>query len=284
MKTVCRVMRVARSNVHRKKGRCSATWHDGRKKKPVDDQDIVVAVKEIASSRPTWGYRRVHAVLRQKLSLPDQPCPVNHKRVYRVMKENNLLLPVHKGKPSRRKHEGKIGMSASNQRWCSDGFEIACDNGEKVQVAFSLDCCDREAISWVGTNAAIDGDMIRDLMVQSVESRFGSLQKLPGTLQWLSDNGSPYIARETKKFAKELGIMPCTTPVRSPQSNGMAEAFVKNIKVDYASVHPCPDAKTVLESLSDWMTDYNTQRPHTALKYKSPTQFRKDMIQAQLTP
>jgi transposase InsO family protein len=72
----------------------------------------------------------------------------------------------------------------------------------------------------------ITGEMIRDLMVESIERRFGD-RALPHPIQWLSDNGGCYRAHETIDFAIGVGFVPCFTPVRSPQSNGMAEAFVK---------------------------------------------------------
>ena len=56
--------------------------------------------------------------------------------------------------------------------------EIGCDNGEKVRIAFTLDCCDREAISWVATTGGINSADIRDLMIESVERRFGLVNKL----------------------------------------------------------------------------------------------------------
>jgi hypothetical protein len=55
-----------------------------------------------------------------------------------------------------------------------------------------------------------------------------------------------YIARETRAFAGDIGMIPSRTPYRSPQSNGMAEALVKTFKRDYVRVNPTPDAPTVL--------------------------------------
>jgi transposase InsO family protein len=57
-----------------------------------------------------------------------------------------------------------------------------------VRVAFALDCCDREIISHVATNGGITGEMVRDLMVESIERRFGSVSRLPHAVEWLSDN------------------------------------------------------------------------------------------------
>jgi transposase InsO family protein len=69
-----------------------------------------------------------------------------------------------------------------NRRWCSDGFEIGCDNGERVRFAFALDCCDREAMSFLAATSGISGDDVRDLMGAAVEHRFGAVDRLPATI------------------------------------------------------------------------------------------------------
>jgi len=68
-------------------------------------------------------------------------------------------------------------------------------------------------------------------------------------VEMLSNNGSAYTARDTRVFARQLGLKPCFTPVRSPQSNGISEAFVHTLKRDYVHVSPLPDAATALTSL-----------------------------------
>jgi hypothetical protein len=124
-------------------------------------------------------------------------------------------------------------MSAVSRRdvtMALDGFELGCDNCEKVRVAFALDCCDREAISFVATTEGINGEDVRDLMTVAVEARFGPVNRLPAVIEWLTDNGSGYIAGETRRFAREIGFEPLTAPVQSPQSYGVAKVFVRTIK------------------------------------------------------
>lgn len=268
MKTVADVLGVARSNlVEQMKAR--PRQRIGRPPVPADD--LVAEIRAVITDLPTYGYRRVHAILRRR-ALAEGRQPANHKRVYRVMKEHGLLLQRHAGGVERR-HDGKIAVSASDLRWCSDAFEIGCDNGERVRVAFALDCCDREAMSFVATTGGIGGEEVRDLMVAAVEHRFGRVNRLPRTLEWLSDNGSGYIAHETRRFARDLGLEPRTTPLESPQSNGMAEAFVRTMKRDYVQVSPVPDAETVLRQLPGWLAHYNEVHPHKALGYRSPREF-----------
>lgn len=142
-----------------------------------------------------------------------------------------------------RRYDGRVAVGHSNTRWCSDGFEIICDNKEKVRVAFVLDCCDRDAMGQVATTEGINGEDICDLMVTAVEHRFGRVNRLPGTIEWLMNNGSSYLAGETRRFARHIGLELLTTPIDSSQSNGMTEAFVQTFKRGYIRVSPCSDAK-----------------------------------------
>ncbi len=243
-----------------------------RGRPPLPDAELLAAIQALVADLPTYGYRRVHALLRRQAEREGRPAP-NVKRVYRVMKVHGLLLQRHAGGAEERRHEGKVAVSVRNTRWCSDGLEIAAENGERVRVAFALDCCDREAMSFVATTAGITGEDVRDLMVAAVEHRFGRVNRLPSPVEWLTDNGSCYLARETRRFARDVGLVPRTTPLESPQSNGMAEAFVRTLKRDYVRVSHVPDAETVLRQLPVWLAHYNTVHPHRALGYRSPREF-----------
>jgi putative transposase len=243
-----------------------------RGRPPLPDAGLLAAIQALVADLPTYGYRRVHALLRRDAEREGRLAP-NVKRVFRVMKVHGLLLQRHAGRAEARQHEGKVAVNVRNTRWCSDGLEIAAENGERVRVAFALDCCDREAMSYVATTGGITGKDVRDLMVAAVEHRFGPVDQLPGPIEWLTDNGSCFVARETRRFARDIGLAPRTTPLESPQSNGMAEAFVRTLKRDYVRVSPIPDAQSVLRQLPRWMAHYNELHPHRALGYRSPREF-----------
>jgi transposase InsO family protein len=95
-------------------------------------------------------------------------------------------------------------------------------------------------------------------------------------VQWLSDNGPQYTA--TVLYGHELGLVPIATPAYSPESNGLAEAFVGTFKRDYVSGAEPRDAEMVLAQLGGWFDDYNTQAPHSALGMRSPAEYRAEYL------
>ncbi|MBC4926531.1 IS3 family transposase [Klebsiella quasipneumoniae] len=271
---IAEVLCVSRSNLYerllKKRQQRSARYSKD------DDARLLPLIRQICSERATNGYRRVTAHLNR--ALKEQNWRVNPKRIYRIMQTNNLLLAQSGHRKPERCHTGNVVTLKPDTRWCSDGFEIRCRNREVVRVVFSLDCCDREAICWSATTGGINSVMVQDLLTESVEKRFGNTLYLPHAVEWLTDNGSCYIADSTRTFAASLGFIVCTTPVRSPESNGMAESFVKTFKRDYVYVNDLPDAMTVMGKLTEWMEDYNNWHPHKGLKMQSPREYRSSLL------
>ena len=268
MKLVADTLGVARFNlVEQIKG--TGKGRGGYRRQ--SDDELLGAIRQLTDARPTYGYRRITALLNRARRAAGAE-PVNHKRVSRLMRRGQLLLQPHVGLRPTRAHEGSVIAPASNQRWPSDGLEIGCWNGEVVRVAFAIDTHDREVMAWQAATTGISGEMIRNLMLACVEQRFGTC-RAPHPVQWLADNGSASTARDTMDFATALNLVACFTPVRSPESNGISEAFVKTLKRDYARIHPRPDALTVLDQLSGWIEDYNENHPHSGLRMLSPREF-----------
>ncbi|MWC96801.1 IS3 family transposase [Escherichia coli] len=268
---VSRCLRVSRAQLHVILRRAD-DWKDGRRSRHSDDTDVLLRIHHVIGELPTYGYRRVWALLRRQAELDGMPA-INAKRIYRIMRQNALLLERKPAvPPSKRAHTGRVAVKESNQRWCSDGFEFRCDNGEKLRVTFALDCCDREALHWAVTTGGFNSETVQDVMLGAVERRFGN--ELPASpVEWLTDNGSCYRANETRQFARMLGLEPKSTAVRSPESNGIAESFVKTIKRDYISVMPKPDGLTAAKNLAEAFEHYNEWHPHSALGYRSPREY-----------
>jgi putative transposase len=278
VKTLSRVLGLARSNLNVLKAR-SASWQDGRSQRtPAGDAQLLAQIRQEIGDLPSYGYRRACALVNRKRSQNGSP-RVNPKRAYRVMAGNGLLLPkAPRRRQSSRPHEGKVAVTQSDLRWCSDGFEIQCDSGETVTATFAKDCCDREVMAWrAWEGKGLPGEPVREMLIEAVEQRFGAVDAVPADhrIEFLSDNGGAYIASDTRAVARQLGLTPVNTPVCSPQSNGMAESFVNTFKRDYVSRMDLADATTVMTQLPAAFEHFNEVHPHSALKMRSPREFRQ---------
>jgi transposase InsO family protein len=160
----------------------------------------------------------------------------------RLTSKHGLLLERRSGRRRPREHDGQVATIRSNCRWCSDAPEFTCWNGELVRVAFALNCRDREVIGWVTKTNGISGEMIRDMMVRR---KGASMRSAPRT----QCNRCPTMVRSSPPTEPSRSAMVGSTwrraftPVESPESNGMAEAFVKTFKRDYVRDQPYPECR-----------------------------------------
>jgi len=262
---IARVLGIARATAYREQGPRASRYHRS------DDALVYQQLKAVLRQRGSYGYRRATVLVNRTFATR-----YNRKRVQRVMRLTGLALAIRRRTGSRRAHRGQVTMPGSNQRWCSDTRWITCWNSEFVELAFALDCCDREVISHVAeARPLLNGD-IRRLMRQAVFARFATAK--PTTeLQWLSDNGAIYTALETVIEAERLGLTPITTPVASPESNGISEAFVNTLRRDYLDGADLSTAARVLEQIQAWVVDYNENAPHSSLGYRSPVEYRRQV-------
>ena len=270
MTTICAVLKIARRTAYYR-----ARARPGDRYQRTDDVTVVQQIHAVTKSRATYGYRRVWAMVNRTFRTG-----YNRKRIRRVMQLHGLMLAPRVHRRYGRPHVGQIQQPASNQRWCSDVFLIPCWSGEVISVAFAIDCHDREVPAFIASPRPLTGADIRTLMDRTLWARFGEATlKAPHAIQWLSDNGPQYTATASVLYAHELGLVPITTPAYSPQSNGLAEAFVKTFKRDYVDGAELRDAETVLAQLGGWFEDYNTRAPHSALRMRSPREYRAALAQ-----
>jgi putative transposase len=243
-----------------------------------DDRVVTAQIRSVIRTRASYGARRVRALVNREFETG-----YNLKRIQRVMELNGWTLPRATRRRTGRAHRGLIRRDVSNERWCSDVLEIACWNGELVQLGFALDCHDREVLATVAAPRDLLGTDIQQLMHHAVATRFGDGERPDAPIQWLSDNGSIYTALDTLITAERLHLVPITTPAASPQSNGMSEALVNTLRRDYLAGADLSTAATVLEQIPAWIADYNAVAPHSALGYQSPQQYRSSRLVAGLT-
>lgn len=263
MTAICATLTIGRATAYR------APTRRPRHYACQDDRAVAAQIKSIVRERASYGYRRITAMVNRRFGTAYNP-----KRIRRVMALNAWTLPRPQRRRSTRAHEGLVQRPRPNERWSSDAIEIACWNGEVVEAAFALDCCDRECLAHVAAARALNGHDIRLLLTTAVTGRFGA-PRTPHAIQWLSDNESMYTALETVIVAERAGLVPITTPVCSPESNGLSEAFHGTLRRDYVAGADLSSAAAVLEQLPRWIEDYNTEAPHSSLGMRSPREYRQ---------
>jgi transposase InsO family protein len=150
---ISRVLGIGRATAYRERRPRARRYHRR------DDAVVYAQLKAVLRDRGSCGYRRATVLLNRAYGMG-----YNKKRVQRVMRLTGLALAVGRRRRNGRPHRGVVTMPGSNQRWCSDKMTIACWNGELVELAFALDCCDREAMAVVAESRSIDGADIRRLM------------------------------------------------------------------------------------------------------------------------
>jgi len=271
MAPICRTLGISRACAYRE-----STGRPARYAR-ADDRAVAAQIRTVIRTRASYGARRVRALVNREFETA-----YNLKRIQRVMDLNGWTLPRSTRRRTGRAHTGRVQRDVSNERWCSDGLEIACWNGELVQLGFALDCHDREVLATVAVPRDLRAIDIQTLMHRAVAARFGEGARPDAPIQWLSDNGSIYTALETLITAERLYLVPVTTPAASPPSNGMSEAFVNTLRRDYIVGADLSSAAVVLDQIPAWIADYNAVAPHSALGFQSPQQYRRQLAVAGL--
>ena len=264
MAPICRVLGISRACAYRESVGRPARYARA------DDRVVTAQIRTVIRTRASYGARRVRALVNREFETR-----YNLKRIQRVMELAGWKLPRATRRRTGRAHRGQIQRAVSNERWCSDVLEIACWNGELVQLGFALDCHDRECLAHVEAPRDLVGADIQQLMQRAVAARFGVGERPDAPIQWLSDNGSIYTALDTLCTAERLHLVPITTPARSPESNGMSEAFVNTLRRDYLAGADLSTAAGALAQIPAWLADYNAVAPHSALGYQAPQQYRR---------
>ncbi len=182
-------------------------------------------------------------------------------------------LSTHRKPRVRRVREGTVAVAEPNTRWASDITGIKAWNGERGRLAIVIDCSDRQILGYRWSKT-IKGEDMKKLVKESLMNRFSSETVLGSRkIEFLSDNGPEYRKTTLREFLKQTGFEVCNTPVRSPESNGIAEAFFRGFKRDYVYQNLCETFEEIGAKIPEWVNDYNTQAPHSALGMLSPVKY-----------
>ncbi len=230
--------------------------------------EIAEAIRKIIKDRPaTYGYRRVHAKIRQ-MGISCDP-----KTVHRYMALKLWLSSDRQKRKARERREGVVSVPEPDMRWASDITVIKAWNNEKGRLGIVIDCGSRQVIEYLWAHS-IKGDDIGRMVQRAVGKRF--TDGWAPLVEFLTDNGPEYIKTDLRLLLGQMGFIVCNTPIRSPESNGIAESFFKSFKRDYVYQNVCESFDDIAAKIGGWIEDYNTQAPHSGLGMLTPEQFYEE--------
>jgi transposase InsO family protein len=257
--------RVSRPGFYRFLGdRPTATDHD---------MDLRDAIQRIALEWPCYGRPRITAELRR------QGWVVNPKRVYRLMREDNLLC-VRKRKfvvTTDSNHGRKIYpnlapdmvLTGVDQLWVADITYIRLAE-EFVYLAVILDAYSRRVIGW-----ALDRSIEGDLTLAALRMAITQRAVRPGLVHH-SDRGSQYASRDYTDLLKDHGIDISMSRKGNPWDNAACESFMKTLKYEEVLRNEYRDLADARASISEFLEKvYNEKRLHSALGYRPPAEFEQ---------
>ena len=223
-------------------------------------------MKEIASVRVRYGYRRIHVLLRR------EGWEVNHKRVYRLYCEEGLNLRIKR--PKRRvsaAHRVKSPQPMGiNESWSMDFVTDSLFNGRRFRSLTVVDNFSRECL-------AIEvGQHIRGEDVVRVMSRLAFYRGTPRTIH--VDNGPEFISKDLDKWAYENQVILDFSRPGKPVDNAFIESFNGSFRDECLNTNWFLSLEDAKDKIGAWRKDYNEWRPHSSLDNKTPMQYRKDQV------
>ena len=237
------------------------------------------AVQRLALANRRYGYRRIAAQLRRDGFV------VNHKRVLKLMRRDNLLclrkrpfVPV----TTDSRHEWHVvanlarGMvpTGLDQLWVADITYVRLAE-EFAFLAVVLDAFSRRVIGW-----ALDRNLRVTLAIEALEMAIAARRPAPGSLIHHSDRGIQYACGEYTALLAAHDILPSMSRVGNPYDNAQAESFMKTLKHEEVDGRNYRDITQAREAIRAFIEDvYNRQRLHSALAYRPPVEFEANLHQ-----
>jgi transposase InsO family protein len=235
------------------------------------NQELLDQIKQIKTDHPLWGYRRIWSYLKYR-----QGIPVNKKRIYRLMKEQNLIVtPQVRLKAKRGPMRPKPVASRPNQFWGIDMTKIKLHGWGWLYLCVVLDWHSKEIIGH-SLNLQSKTDHWLDALQMAVNDRFpnGIRESLKEQKLFLiSDNGCQPTSQRFMMNCSILGLKQIFTTWSNPKGNSDTERVMRTIKEDIVWPYDWDNPFEFEIRLAKWIHDYNNDYPHQSLGNLTPAQF-----------
>ena len=267
IRRICRVLGVSRSGSTRPSHKRGA---EGGRNKALDLSDRIL---ELIRQHPTYGYRRLWALLRFTDGII-----VTKRTVHRIITANGWQVRNRKNSARPRVQARRSQTTMTNRRWATDMTHIPCGADGWGHLVAVIDCCDRELIGFEFALRGRAREAERALENACIK-RFGTLRPNRAMPVIRSDNGLVFQSRRFRETCRDYKLAQEFITPYTPEQNGIIERFFRSLKEECVWQHNFSSFEEARRTITQWIDWYNTSRPHQALGYKPPALYREQKLQ-----
>lgn len=274
VKRVCAALHIARSTVYARQHAALVPKPEPAKRGPkptVSDEALLDAIREDLAASPFTGegHRKVWARLKFGKGIR-----VSRKRVLRLMREHHLLSPYRRPQGSPNEHDGTIGTDAPNIMWGADGARVLTAEEGYGWIFVAVEHWNAECM---GVHVCKKGDRMAALepVAQGVLAQFGSVER--GVVRGLAlrmDHGPQYLSDYFQNQIKAWGIAPSFAFLREPETNGVAERFIRTLKEQAIYGRAFRNLEEVRQAVADFVDRYNREWRVEKNGFRTPHEMR----------
>jgi putative transposase len=225
-----------------------------------DDVGLRQRLRQLASERRRFGYRRLHLLLER------EGVHINWKRLYRLYKEERLTVRKRGGRKRALGTRSPITLPQEpNQRWSLDFVSDALTDGRRFRVLCVIDDFSRECLATVADNSISGERVVREL------DRIAATRGYPCMV--VSDNGTELTSNAILRWQEGGAVEWHYIAPGKPMQNGFVESFNGRLRDECLNEHLFSSYRQAQNIIEAWRIDYNQHRPHTSLKGLTPTEF-----------
>jgi putative transposase len=257
---LCRVLSVSRARLRARAVAAAPA--------PRFDEVLAERLGQLIALHPTFGYRRLWALLRFGAGLR-----VNRKAVYRVLRLKGWFVHQRSVTPRPRVQGLRSRTQRSDERWAMDVTHVPCGLDGWGHLTAVIDCHDREI---TGFEFALRGRAkeAERALEEACLARFGTLRPDGPTPVVRSDHGLILQSRRFRAACRDYRLRQEFITPYTPEQNGIVERFFRSLKEECVWQRNFDNFAEARTAITHWINWYNAERPHQALGYRSPRQFR----------
>jgi putative transposase len=227
-----------------------------------EEESLRRRLRELAAQRPRFGYRRLHVLLRREGVI------INHKRIERLYREEGLAVRRRRRKRVARDGRGRAAVpERPNQQWGIDFVSDALAWGRRIRLFTVVDVFTREVLA-IEVDTSLPGGRVVRVLEQLVLER-GAPDEI------VLDNGPELAGKAVDQWAYERGVWRRFIEPGKPVQNAFVESFQGRLRDECLDRHWFVGLNDARHTIEAWRQDYNQSRPHSALGYRPPEEFRQ---------